>query len=52
VNGYRWHAAAVEVAEWVRTTAPRVALAGGAIFLMVAVALLVRYYVYLPRFGV
>jgi len=52
VNGYRWHAAAVEVAQWVRTTGPRIALAGGTIVLLIAVPLLVRYYAYFPRFGV
>ena len=49
VNGYRWHVVATEFAEFVRTVGPRVALVGGAFFVLIAVPLIVRFWVYLPR---
>ena len=52
MNGYRWHAAAVEVAELVRTAGPRIALAGAVIVALIAAQLILRYWVFLPRFGI
>jgi len=49
VNGYRWHVAAAELAELVRTAGPRVALVGIAFLVLVALPLVVRYWVFLPR---
>jgi hypothetical protein len=51
VNGYRWKSAAIEIAEVVRTTGPRVALAGLVCFAAVVVPLLVRYWNFFPRTG-
>jgi hypothetical protein len=52
VNGYRWHAAAAELAEVVRTVGPNIALTGAVIVALVAAALILRYWVFLPRFGI
>jgi len=52
VNGYRWHAAATELAEVVRMAGPRIALAGAVIVALIAAPLILRYWVLLPRFGI
>jgi hypothetical protein len=49
VNGYRWHVVAAEFAELVRAVGPRIALVGGAFFVLIAVPLVLRFWVYFPR---
>jgi hypothetical protein len=45
---YGWHAAAVELAEVVRTAGPRVAVAGIVIGALAAAPVLLRAYVFVP----
>jgi len=52
VNGCRWKSAATELAELVQTVGPRIALVGAVFLMVVAVPLLMRYWVFLPRVGV
>ena len=50
MNGkFRWHAAAAELAEVVQAVGPRVALVGAVFLVLVAVPLILRFWVYLPR---
>ena len=49
MSGYRWQAAAAEIAEWVRTIGPRIALVSRVFFVLTAVPVLLRLWVYLPR---
>ena len=49
MNGSRWHAAATEVAELVRTVGLRVVLTGGVFFVLAAGPVMLRLWVYLPR---
>jgi hypothetical protein len=49
MNGrHRWHAAAVELAEVVRTAGPRVAAAGMVMMAVAAAPVLLRAYIFLP----
>ena len=48
MNGYKWRATAVELAELVHTAGPRIALLGAAFFVLVAAPLILRFWVLLP----
>ena len=49
MNGrYRWHAAAAELAEVVRTAGPRVAVVGVVMVAFVAAPVLLRAWVFVP----
>ena len=49
MNGrHRWHAAAVELAEIVRTAGPRVAVAGIVMMAFAAAPVLLRAYTFVP----
>jgi hypothetical protein len=45
---YRWHAAAVELAEVVRTAGPRVAVAGIVMVAFAAAPAILRAYTFVP----
>ncbi|MGB8432783.1 MAG: hypothetical protein WCE38_00790 [Burkholderiales bacterium] len=49
MNGYRWRAATTELAELVRTGAPRIARVGAVMLVVLAVPLVLRYWMFLPR---
>lgn len=49
MNGrYKWHAAAVELAEVVRTAGPRVVVTGIVMVAFVAAPVLLRAYTFVP----
>ena len=49
MNGrYGWHAAAADVAEVVRTAAPRVAVVAAVTVMLLAVPVLLRLWVFVP----